>query len=241
MRLGAALLAAGGFILATSLLVLFSHPGVATGIALMVLGLVILLLGKTAPGVSPELADVMVRVGYGNLGRLFEEVGLHSRAMYLPSSNATGPARALIPVSGRWKPPVDRQMDDRLVVFRGDEADDVGLLVTTPGSVAVDLLPHRCGATMDEIQVALTRLAVATLRIARSVDVHQRVDRIEALFVGETVPSEWMSSAVEYCLGSLSGSIAAALVAEARECMVSIDSESVEGSTRSVMLVLHTE
>ena len=45
---------------------------------MLVLGLVILLLGKTAPGLSAELADLLARTGYENLGRLLEELGLQA-------------------------------------------------------------------------------------------------------------------------------------------------------------------
>ena len=242
IRLGAALIVAGACILATSLLVLGSYPGMSTGIALLVLGLVVLLLGKTAPGVSPELADLMMRVGYENLGRLLEEVGLQSRAVYLPSALLPGGARAFIPlIDGQCVIPGTQGLDDRLVVLCGDGADDAGLLVSSPGTAALSLLQYPPGETMDEISVALTQVAVSSLRVARGVEVHERSGRIEVRFRSESVPPGWLASAVERCLGSLSGSIAAALVAEAKGRGVTIESESVEGSARTVLLVLQPE
>jgi len=242
IRLGAALMVAGACILATSLLVLGSHPGMSTGTALLVLGLVILLLGKTAPGVTPELAELLVRVGHQNLGRLLEEVGMQSRAVYLPSSVAGGDARAFIPLNdGQCATPGTQRLDDRLVVFCGEAAEDVGLLVVAPGTAALSLLEYPPGATMDEISVALTQVAVSSLRIARGVDVHDHGDSIEVRFRGESVPYGSAASAIEWCLGSLAGSVAAALVAEAKNRRVTIESENVDGSSRTVTLALQAE
>ena len=242
IKLGAALIVAGACILATSLLVLGSHPGMSTGTALLVLGLVILLLGKTVPGVTPELAALLVRVGHQNLGRLLEEVGLQSRAVYLPSSVVSGDARALIPLNdGQCATPGARRLEDRLVVFCGDAAEDVGLLVVAPGTAALSLLEYPPGATMDEISVALTQVAVSSLRIARGVEVHDHGNSIEVRFRGESVQYVSAASAVEWCLGSLSGSVAAALIAEAKNRKVTIESENVDGSLRTVMLALQPE
>lgn len=237
IRLGTALTVSGAAILITSLVLLGSYPGISTGIALLVLGLVILLLGVTAPGVSAELADLLVRVGYENLGRLLEEIGLMSRALYLPSTALSGEPRAFIPLDdGLRKVSGEAPMDDRLVVFCGKGREDVGLLVSTPGTAALSLLDYPPGETLDELAVALTQLAVASLRVARKVEVHERAGRIEALFSHESVPSRWLSSGVEWCIGSLSGSIAAAVVAEARQRTVIIESEAVNGSSRRVVL-----
>jgi hypothetical protein len=239
VQLGTALFMAGAGILAGSLLLLRSYPGVSTGMALLVLGLVVLLLGKTAPGIAPELADLLARTGYENLGRLLEELGVRSRAVYLPAAVLAGDPKALIPLTERGCDTVlQHPLDNRLIVFCGKERDDAGLLVTTPGSAALSLLAYPPGETMDEIGVALTQLAVSTLKVARSVELHDVGDRVEVTYAGESAPSGWLSSVVESCLGSLLASIAAAIVAEAKGRRVSVDSESIHGSKRAVTLVL---
>jgi len=242
IRLGTALSVAGAAILTVSLLLLGSYPGISTGIAVLVLGLVILLLGTTAPGVSAELADLLVRVGYENLGRLLEEIGLNSRAVYLPSTFFPGEARAFIPLDAeRHEVAVSGKLDDRLVTFWGAGDDDVGLAVSTPGTAALSLLQYPPGGTMDEISVTLTQLAVATLRVAKGVEVHERAGRIEVLVRRESVPSRWLSSRVEWCLGSLAASVAAAVVAEAKQRPVYVENEEVKGSQRVVVLALQPE
>lgn len=241
IRLGSGLVAAGACILIASLFVLGSYPGVSTGIALLVLGVVILLLGTTTPGVPADLADLLVRVGYENLGRLLEEIGLQSRAVYLPSAVSSGGARTFIPlVDGTCTGIPPQPLDDRLVTFCGDGADDVGLLVSSPGSAALALLEYPPGETMDELSVALNQLAVSSLRVAEKVDLFEHDGMIEARFRRESVPAQWLSSSVEGCLGSLCGSIAAAVVAEGKGRGVVIESESVERGIRTVMLTMRT-
>ena len=242
VRLGAVLTVAGACILSVSLLVLKSHQGLSTGIALLVLGLVILLLGRTSRGVSPELAALLVKVGYDNMGRLFEEVGLESRAVYLPSAMAHGQARAFLPlVSGPYNLSSSSRLDDRLVVMYGDGADDVGLMVCAPGTAALPLLESPPGATMDEISVALTQVVVATLKLARSVDAHEHDGRIEVGFRNGEAAVVDLPSMVEFYLGSVQGSVAAGIVAEARGQRVTIESEVSHRSGRTVVLVLHPD
>ena len=162
--------------------------------------------------------------------------------MYLPSSQLPHGARALVPLGVDAGTHIDPQrLDDRLVAFYGDGPDDVGLLVSTPGSAALRLLQYPPGGTMDEISVAVTQVAVASLRIAHGIEVGGHGDHVEVRFIGESVPAGWLASAVEMCLGSLAASIAAALVAEAKGRRVTIESESLEGSTRRVTLALLPE
>ncbi len=222
-----------------SVFLLGSYPGMSTGLAMVVVGLVVLMLGKTAPALSAELAGLLARTGYENLGRLLEELGTQSRAVYLPSSAVAGAARAMVPLGdGAWTSLDTKPLNDRFIVFYGEGADDVGLLVTAPGCAALGLLPYPPGATMDELTVAITQVAISSLRIARGVEMHEYGDTIEVTFVHESVPERWLSSVVELCLGSLSASIAAALVSEGRHRRVTVESETVAGSTRTVMLAL---
>jgi hypothetical protein len=170
---------------------------------------------------------------------LLEEIGLQSRAVYLPSSLSSGGARAFIPlVENACSGPPPQPLDDRLVTFCGDDADAVGLLVSSPGSAALSLLEYPPGETMDELSVALNQLAVSSLRVAHRVDLFEHDGMIEARFSGESVPAQWLSSSVEWCLGSLCGSMAAAVVAEGKGRGVVIESESTDRGMRTVMLTL---
>jgi hypothetical protein len=204
--------------------------------ALLVLGLVILLLGQTAPGVSPDLSELLARTGYENLGRLFEELGLHAPAFYLPPDAVDGRIRALIPFSGdEAVVHTGRRLEDRLIAFYGDEA---GILVVAPGTAAMSLLQYPPGETMDEISVAITQVAVSSLHIARHVELHEAGSQIEVRFSGEAVPAGWLSAVVESCLGSLAASIAAAVVAVAKGRTVRILAETARGRNRTVTLEL---
>ena len=89
--------------------------------------------------------------------------------------------------------------------------------------------------------MALTQVAVSALRISRGIEVHEYGGHVAVSFTGESVPTERLASVVEACLGSLSASVAAAIVAEAKGRRVTIESESVQGSTRIVTLALLPE
>lgn len=238
-ELGAALLVAGGAVLGASLLLLNSPAGASTGLAVLVLGLVITVLGVSARGMSAELSELLARTGYENLARLLEELGLQTHALYLPSAVAEGRVRALIPLSEDVDvSSLGHDIEDRLIVGYGKAPKEVGLLVATPGGAAIESLCPAPGGSVDEMTVELTRMAVSTLRIAGSVVLHELGNRFEVHFSNESIPKGWMSSATEACIGSLSGSIAAALVAQARGCCVTIESEEVDHHSRMVALLL---
>ena len=150
-----------------------------------------------------------------------------------------GKSRALIPLTGDIDAgALGHHVDDRLIAGYGKAPEDVGLLVSTPGGAAVEMLDQGPGSTVDEMTVALTRIAVSSLRISGSIALHELGSRIEVCFSSESVPTGWLSSATEACIGSLPGSIAAALVAEARACGVTIESEVVVRRLRTVTLLL---
>ncbi|MBN1857530.1 MAG: hypothetical protein JW846_11335 [Dehalococcoidia bacterium] len=238
-ELGAALLVAGGAVLGASLLLLESPAGASTGLAVLVLGLVITVLGVSAKGMSSELSELLARTGYENVARLLEELGLQTRALYLPSAVSGGRVRALIPLSEDVDvSSLGHGIEDRLVVGYGKAPEEVGLLVATPGGVAIETMCPAPGRTVDEMTVELTRVVVSTLRIAGSVALHELGDRFEVHFSDESIPKGWMSSATEACIGSLPGSIAAALVAQARSRCVTIESEEVDQHSRTVVLLL---
>ena len=238
-ELGSVLMVAGGGVLGASLMLLRSYAGASTGIALLVVGLVIAVLGLSAKTMSPELSELLARTGYENLARLLEELGLRTRAVYLPSAMCGGRVRALIPVSADGDVgSIRHRIEDRLIVEYGEEPDQIGLLVATPGSVAVESMSLGPGVTIDDLTVELTRLAVSSLRIATGVVLHELGSRVEVHFSDESVPTGWRSSATEDCIGSLSASIAAALLAQARGCGVTIESEIVDKRLRTVTLIL---
>ena len=238
-RLGAMLLVSGAAILAASLLLLRSAPGASTGIALLALGAIVLVLGDSRPRVSPELAQLLLHAGYDNLARLLEELGLRSPAIYLPASLCHGVPRALIPLSGESVVPSTlRVAEDRLIARFSDAPDGVGLLVSTPGTQTLRLLPSGVGSSIDELSVSLQMLTAGTLDLVQNVELHEVDSTISVEYRGVTKDSEAPALAVQQTLGSPLAAIAATLTAESRQQPVVIESETEGEGSLSVRLRL---
>jgi len=238
-RVGVLLLASGAGILAASLLLLRSAPGASTGIALLVLGAIVMVLGDSRPRVSPELAHLLLHAGYDNLARLLEELGLRSAAIYLPASLCHGVPRALIPLSDAGIVPSSLAIgEDRLIARFSDAPDGVGLLVSTPGTQTLGLLPSGVGASTDELAASLQLLTAGTLDLVRSAELHEADGHISVEYHGVSKDRETPAMAVQQTLGSPLAAIAATLTAESRQRPVVVESETEHEDSLSVRLRL---
>jgi len=238
-RLGAVLLVSGAAILAASLLLLRSAPGASTGIALLVLGAIVLVLGGARPRVSPELAQLLLHAGYDNLARLLEELGLRSAAIYLPASLCHGVPRALIPLSDTGIAHSSIGIaEDRLIARFSDAPDGVGLLVSTPGTQTLGLLPSGVGASVDELAASLQMLTAGTLDLVRSAELHEADGLVSVEYRGVRRDQETPALAVQQTLGSPLAAIAATLTAESRQKPVVVESETEGEDSLSVRLRL---
>ncbi len=238
-RIGVALLASGAGVLAGSLLLLRSAPGASTGIALLVLGAIVLVLGDSRPRVSPELAQLLLHAGYDNLARLLEELGLRSAAIYLPASLCHGTPRALIPLSDTGLVPASLAMaEDRLIARFSDAPDGVGLLVSTPGTQTLGLLPSGVGTSTDELAASLQMLTAGTLDLVRSAELHEVDGLVSVEYRGVSKDRETPALAVQQTVGSPLAAIAATLTAEGRQRPVIIESETEGNESLLVRLRL---
>ncbi len=236
-RSGVTLLVCGVAILAASLLLLRSAPGASTGIALLVLGAIMLVLGDSRPRVSPELAQLLLHAGYDNLARLLEELGLRSAAVYLPSSLCHGVPRALIPLSDKSFVPSSLAIgEDRLIARFSDAPDGVGLLVSTPGTQTLRLLPSGVGTSMDELGASVQMLTAGTLDLVQSAELHEVDGIVSVVYRGVSEDGGAPAMAVYQTLGSPLAAIAATLTAENRQRPVVIESETAGGDTLTVRL-----
>ena len=125
-----------------SFLVLRSIPLTALGLSTVILGGVSLALGRGQPKISPEASAILLQSGMENISAIVEELGLKSKAIYLPSSMAAGKPQAFIPLHSNPHPPHlgNIVLPKRLIVKYGAQPEDVGLLVTTPGSAVVGMV-----------------------------------------------------------------------------------------------------
>ena len=236
--LGLGLSLAGAIFAPISYFILDSIPLTALGISAIMIGFIGIALANTRPYISPEACQLILKTGMENTSALLEELGLRSKAIYLPSGMRDGHPQALIPlkedVDIQW---VKQKVAGRLIVRYGTNPDDMAIAVTTPGSINIDMLETKPGPTSDEIEAAVTYILTGVLDIASSVTVHMSDSRVEVKIKGSRLHYEdiWYYR----CLGSPSASIAAAISSEALQKPVRIIEESYKrGKSRIILEVL---
>jgi hypothetical protein len=202
-----------------------SVPLTALALSAVLLGTIAIFLDRSLPQIPTRAAQLLLESGLVNLSRLFEETGVSSMAIYLPSILTEGQPRALIPLSSHGQRATVSQINSqRLIVEFGPHPDDVGLLVSTPGGGALSLLDEAIGSTSAELESALTRLLVGVFDIASTVQVHQENGLVTVRVEGIRLNTGdlWVHS----ILGTTVASVTAAVVAEGRKAPVIIESEA---------------
>lgn len=236
-RLGLALGVSGAVLAPVFYFLLDSVPLAALAISAIMLGVVSAVLGNSRADVSPEASQMMLQTGMENLAALIEELGLRSKAVYVPPSAGGGRARALIPLSEDGSRPTGwASLPNRLIARYGPGAEDVGLVVTTPGTMSLDGLSLRTGgnADPDQIEGALSQVLVGTMDLADAVSVKASG---EQLIVEITNPRLNYDNIWYYrCLGSPLASIAATVASQALDRAVVISSE--EGSRKKIRVAI---
>lgn len=193
--------------------ILESTPLTALGISLIILGAVCFVLGRTRPKISPEVSALLLETGLENIAAIVEELGLSSKAVYLPSSMTNGQPKALIPLHlNPSLPPIERALPNRLIVKYGPNPEDLGLLITTPGSASTKMLESASATTPAEMESALSSVLTGMLDMVDTVKVGINEERVTIEVYKPQMKYERLR--LYECLGSPLASIAAALVAE---------------------------
>lgn len=234
--LGLSLITAGVLFALVAWLVLNSVPLIALGGVGVFLGAISLGLSRTLPRVSLEAGVVFLDAGWDNIGALVEEMGIVTRAVYLPGS-VTGTPKALLTFQDRGTGPLPlAKLKQRFLVRTGSDPEDFALLLSTPGSVAVSRLRLSPG-NGDNLERALIAALVGGLDLAEAVHVPRS---------GEGVTVELRHPALsrrahpaDAVLGSPLASIVAAICAEVLGRGVSVDEEHESQGRRVIRLRLH--
>jgi hypothetical protein len=204
-----------------------STPLTALGISTAILGVISLALGRGQPKISPEATSILLESSLENVSAIIEELGLKSKAVYLPSSMTSGQPQALIPLHLNPNPPNPKTpLPKRLVVKYGPNPEDLGLLITTPGSTVISMLGSKPGSSPADIESALSSVVTGTMDLA---------DSVKVTVSGERIVVEVSSPRLEHrdiwvykCLGSPLASVAASATAEALGEPVIVDNEEYE-------------
>lgn len=215
-----------------------SVPLTAIGLSAIMIGFTSIVLANARPYISPEACQLMLKTGMENTAAMIEELGLRSKAIYLPSSLREGHPQALIPLTdGVNIDQLKQKLPGRLIVRYGASPDDMAIAVTTAGSINVDLLENKPGPTAEEIGAAVTYILTGVLDIADSVTLNMIDGMVDAEVKGSKLHYEdiWYYR----CLGSPTASIVAAVTSEALGKPVRIKEESYDkGKSRIIVEVL---
>ena len=211
---GLSLLIAGGMISLLSHFILNLVWLTALGICLLILSFILITLGKSVPKLPPDFCDLLLETGIDNIATLIEELGIKTKAIYLPSSLASNRPRAFIPLhSNGSRPEITKVLPQRLIARYGTNPEDIGLLISTIGSTATGMLETKPGATSEELESALTSLFTGRLGVA---------DGTKVICINGSIKVEINKPRLEngaswshQCLGGPLASVVASIAAEA--------------------------
>lgn len=217
--------------------VLGSTPLSALGISTMIVGGVSLALGRGDPKISPEASAILFESGLENISAIVEELGLRSKAIYLPSSMTQGKPKALIPLhSNPHLPKVEKPLPKRLIVKYGPNPDDMGLLLTIPGYAVSGVVNLNPASASGDLEAALSLVLASATNLA---------DGFTVTMGYETVLVEVSNPRLEYrnmwvyeCIGSPMASMVASIAAVVLDKQVSIEREEFERGKQLVELRL---
>jgi hypothetical protein len=223
LGLGLALL--GMLLSCVSYFVLGSVPLTALGISTLILASVSFAIGSGQPKIPPEASAVLLQSGAENISAIVEELGLKSKAVYLPSSMANGKSQALIPLHSNPNPLQLGKIvfPKRFIVKHGSNPEDVGLLVTTPGSAVSGLVASKPDATEGDLESALTMVLAGTVNLAdgAKVAVGNGVVRVEVSNPRLENRKMWIYES----LGTPLASIVASVIAQVTDQPVVVEDE----------------
>lgn len=233
--LGIGLAIGGAIFVPIAYFLLSSIPLTAVGLSSIILGFTSLALANSRPYISPEAADVILKTGMENTSALLEELGLNTKAIYLPSPVREGKPQAIIPlVAGNESVLLKEKINGRLIVRYGNNPDAMGIAVTTPGSINLNQLPSKPESTPEDIEFAITYVLAGLLDLAHAVKVSKFGNKIQVEVTGAKLSYEdiWYYR----CLGSPVASIAATITCEAINKPIRIAEETISKTNARILL-----
>ncbi len=225
----------GALLSVVSFFVLGSVPLTALGISSIILGVVSMALGRGQAETSSPVNAMLFESGLENIAAIIEELGLRSKAIYLPSSLTSGRPQALIPLHmNPHLPKPEKPLPKRLVVKYGPNPDDMGLLITTAGSTVIGMLRSKPGPALGDLEAALSSVLTGITNLADSIRVTMGDERIVVEVSNPRL--EYKSMWIYECLGSPLASMVASIVAEAFDKPVAIEREEYDKGKSTIEL-----
>jgi len=234
-RAGLGLLIAGGLISLPAYFLFQLTWLTALGICMLILSFILIALGKAIPRLPPEVCSLLLETGIDNISTLIEELGIKSKAIYLPSSLTSKYPRAFIPLhSNGTRPEITKSIPLRLISRYGSSPEDIGILISTIGSTAAGMLESKPGGTPDELESALTSLLTGRLGVADGTKVRCYNNHIKIEI--DNPHLENGTSWSHQCLGGPLATVVASIAAEAWNKPMTISQEEQSDGKYSVEL-----
>ena len=232
--LGIALATIGAGLFFTSYFVLDFVPITALGLSTIIIAVVSFALGIGHPKIPPEISSMLLESGMENTASLIEELGLSSKAIYLPPAFADGKHKALLPISAKELPIMSQQLPDRLIVRFGLEPDSMGILISTLGSTVL----ARYGPDLEgaELEGALSSILKGSLDLSDGVRVAESGDKISVEIINPRIEFRMMH--VFESIGSPLASIVASAASQSVNAPVRIINEEKSGNKQLIMLAI---
>lgn len=231
------LLVAGGIVSLVSALVIQANWLTAFGLSMLILAFLLFILERAVPKLPPQFGALLLEAGVDNIASIIEELGIKEKAIYLPSSLAGGRPRALLPLRSGVSPSIIKSLPRRFIVNYGSGSEDVGLLVTTTGTVAAGMPEAKPGVSAAELEAALTSLLMGMLGVAGGVRVFNQPDCLKIEISNPLAGTE--VTRADNSLGGPLASVVAAVVADALDKPVTINKEAEQGGKYHVELAIH--
>ncbi len=233
--LGIGLVIGGALFTPLAYFLLENVPLTAVGLSTIMIGFTSFALANSRPDITPEAGEAVLRAGMENIAALIEELGLQSPAIYFPSGMRSGKPQAVIPLTSEATLKLhDQPVVGRLIVRYGSRPEEIGIAVTTPGSIPLEQLPSRPGNTPDELETSIIHVLTGILDLADNASVRFKGNSVEVKVNGFRLHYE---DAYYYrCLGSPVASIVATLTGEALQKPVRIADEKHQGKKSTILI-----
>ena len=207
---------------ALAYLVLRSTPLTSLGISTILIGAVAFAITRGQPRIPPEASAILLQSGVENISAIVEELGLKSKAVYLPSSISGDKPKALIPLDSNLEFG-SKVLPKRLIVKYGLQPEAVGLLVITPGSAVGGMVESKPDCSAGDLESAISLVLSGAINLADGARVTMDEEKVLVEVVNPRLEGSKMW--VYESLGTPIASIVASVVAEVLDKPVSINSE----------------
>jgi hypothetical protein len=192
------------------------------GISTIIIGAVAFAIAKGQPQILPEASAILMQSGVENVSAIVEELGLKTKAVYLPSSISGDKPKALIPIESNLELGT-KILPKRLIVKYSSKPEAVGLLVITPGSAIRGMVESKSDCSARDLEFAISLVLSGAVNLADGARVKIDGEKVLVEIVNPRLESSKMW--VYEVLGSPIASIVASIVAEVLDKPVSINSE----------------